>query len=689
MVAPAQVQIILDPKHPQRPQVDSILLGITNNCHLQRDRVLSHLSVNLSSMTSEDIYHLRQGLLNVMRGDNPWYALYGACVAASKLLQTRQTAGHFKEQSDQFPGQLLKICETLLTHSEPRVREAVSQLIQHLAVVEGTSTWTHLVPLLIGHIEHNFTLDESQRLKEASRVAARELDEHAADSKLHGLRMVHETEGWKGLETMLLCFASLADGCGKQMFIDSGEQSAFEVHGVVEIIQFVDTASSHPNRFVREAGLKVIKSLAAAAGSVDERFVVELVERCAPVIAKGLQDNWSQVRFAASVATRTIMSTLNVDEKRRLYPSFLPRMCLNRHYVAEGVRNYSQYTWRHVIAEDGRFYLERYMDECITFYESQCLADNHAVREAACQSLGEAALRLKRETVSPFIARVIAGLVGCFKDESWPVRDHACQALADVISEFSEIAEQTGSLSETFELFRAHLADNIPSVRENCANSFEKASCVFDVHHSVIGTCRLADVVKEFIVGVESQKESEKEIPRVCNTQYGASTQLAVDDVHTNQVMYSCGSLAPKLRRGGGCMDHGFVRKQEPWEESDGGVLLWRALMRNARSRGVVAPLFDKVVEAGVVGGKKTYNGRMRFLNRFVDVLAETAEWVPKDHLCRQLDNLVIIYAQTKDLSEVSSRKAGEYRRCLQRRVGIRDFAAAEKRVKDQGSISF
>jgi len=30
---------------------------------------------------------------------------------------------------------------------------------------------------------------------------------------------------------------------------------------------------------------------------------------------------------------------------------------------------------------------------------------------------------------------------------------------------------------------------------------------------------------------------------------------------HENKVLYSCGSLAPKLKRGGGCMDHGFHRE--------------------------------------------------------------------------------------------------------------------------------
>ena len=41
------------------------------------------------------------------------------------------------------------------------------------------------------------------------------------------------------------------------------------------------------------------------------------------------------------------------------------------------------------------------------------------------------------------------------------------------------------------------------------------------------------------------------------------------DVAHTNQQMYSCGSLAPKMKRGG-CMDSTFHRTSQPWERSEG-----------------------------------------------------------------------------------------------------------------------
>lgn len=49
-------------------------------------------------------------------------------------------------------------------------------------------------------------------------------------------------------------------------------------------------------------------------------------------------------------------------------------------------------------------------------------------------------------------------------------------------------------------------------------------------------------------------------------------------EAHTGNQVYSCGSLAPKLRKGGGCMDHGFKRAQQVWEGSDGAVYLLREL---------------------------------------------------------------------------------------------------------------
>lgn len=45
-------------------------------------------------------------------------------------------------------------------------------------------------------------------------------------------------------------------------------------------------------------------------------------------------------------------------------------MCLNRYYLAEGVKLYSQETWKNVVGDKGKDYVIKYMKEFIEFYIS-------------------------------------------------------------------------------------------------------------------------------------------------------------------------------------------------------------------------------------------------------------------------------------------------------------------------------
>jgi Vacuolar 14 Fab1-binding region len=337
-----------------------------------------------------------------------------------------------------------------------------------------------------------------------------------------------------------------------------------------------------------------------------------------------------------------MMAGLPQDVRRQFYPMLLPRMCLNRHYVAEGVRVYSHETWKKVIGADGRVYLVRLMDEAVTFYESQCRADNHAVREAACQSLAELTVRLDADAVRPCVPRIVKALVECFKDESWPVRDHASTALADVAAHFGAEVEATGRLRELFDLFHAHLADNIVSVRENTAISIVKASRAFPPEHPVLGLQRLKECAEMLIPKIVSQKEQAFDASAAGGTSsrrdrptgYGAAAKLARDndvDLHTGQVMYSCGSLAPKLRRGGGCMDHGFSRAMEPWEETDGGVKLWFRLAEAGKEGSVLAGLLlPQVVEAFKVAVKREFAHAGQAQESYWNCMAGAAGLIPR-----------------------------------------------------------
>lgn len=124
----------------------------------------------------------------------------------------------------------------------------------------------------------------------------------------------------------------------------------------------------------------------------------------------------------------------------------------------------------------------------------------------------------------------------------------------------------------------------------------------------MLGVDGVAEVACEQIRSIERQREeggaagAPSDQERVRDTQFSASTRLVgsnangvaagvtppgqvhtgvaeEDAAHTTQVMYSCGSVAPNMRRGGGCSVHGFFGAREGWEHCEGGLLVWHVLL--------------------------------------------------------------------------------------------------------------
>lgn len=134
-----------------------------------------------------------------------------------------------------------------------------------------------------------------------------------------------------------------------------------------------------------------------------------------------LADNWSQVRMSGSVLCRKFVEALLTIHKEKneeedeeitefeaavgdLVTMLLPRMCLNRFYLAQGVELYSQDTWKIVFGgsveqakmsedDEGLHSSENTRGGCgmgtvarnaaplCRYYSKMCDADNHAVRE--------------------------------------------------------------------------------------------------------------------------------------------------------------------------------------------------------------------------------------------------------------------------------------------------------------------
>ncbi|KAJ4426515.1 hypothetical protein ANN_27329 [Periplaneta americana] len=89
----------------------------------------------------------------------------------------------------------------------------------------------------------------------------------------------------------------------------------------------------------------------------------------------------------------------------------------------EGVRIYSQETWRQVTGTAGKDLVQKYISYTVDYYIQATESDNHAVREAACACIAELAAKIQPQAVRPYVERLLNTLLVCFKDDSWPVRD--------------------------------------------------------------------------------------------------------------------------------------------------------------------------------------------------------------------------------------------------------------------------
>lgn len=375
--------------------------------------------------------------------------------------------------------------------------------------------------------------------------------------------MRHGTEGWKCLETSFRALQHIMEGCGP----------AFKPCLDSSLRALVYRAILHPNRFVREACQFIL-------GSVCRQLQGPELDAIAPEIAHklglGLSDNWSQVRYAASVSTRTFVLSLGATRDEVL-PLVVPHMCLNRYYVAEGVRLYSQETWKLVMEEEGRVWVARCAPSVVSYYVEQSKANNHAVREAACACIAELMCKVDRGAVAPHVPRLLRALVTCFKDASWPVRDAACVACGRCVTAFPEESREV--LEELYSLWFAHLWDNIYSVREDSAVALADAARAYgdEAIHRILAK------IEEMLPLAKDQPADSKAYGGLENTTlFGVASQRAErandPELHTDKTMFSCGSLAPKLQRGGGCVDHGFAREKEPWEATDGALYMVREL---------------------------------------------------------------------------------------------------------------
>ncbi|KAK4528906.1 hypothetical protein GAYE_SCF66G6854 [Galdieria yellowstonensis] len=505
---------------------------------------------------------------------------------------------------------MAEICVSLARSSESRLRNLVGKLLGQLVVIFGTKLFD-LVYSSIFEIAKESLLEAENSL-EVSAVA--EKSKHDVLSSSRNVNC---------LETSLETIANIL----------SKQQEAHLNSILQDLVYFLNNCYTHSNRFVREACEHVIHSFLEKCSASDlvEPAFVDII---AKIISTGMEDNWSQVRFAASSSCRIFLERLE-DQKYRYFSILLPRLRLNCHYVAEGVKSYNLESWKLLLKSKGLETLSQCSESFFDYYVSQTLAENHCVREAACHAMEEAIDRLPLSSVERHIQQVVQALLVCFQDESWPVRDSACVVCGTVTAKYPKQVQASVEMKQLVELWKDALIDNIPSVRENAAIALVKACDALD-NHPLLNFDILLEHCSQLMLRVRDQpKNPEKYGVGRKETQFGVAHKLAHDndkELHLEQTMYSCGSLAPKLK--GGCSsDRREEHKKEPWEESDGALRLWRQLiLKKPKEASKLVPTSMEIFQH-LEFAKAPY-----LLDTFYSVMGDTMDYLEKESMMPYLE---------------------------------------------------
>ena len=528
-----------------------------------------------------------------------WESRFGRLQAGNLLLE--KLAG-----DTEFVEKMKEIALSAINDAEFRVRIAAGEFLGSLCKHVSPSMYKSCEEVLIASIRENL-----------ERHSFQDDDSDSKNIPKDAKEIFHDTAGWKCLETSMKSLKSVIEGSGES-FLEYLSQ---------ELLNLIFETLQHTNRFVRETGYYVCAALVrygVTSDSKAEEHVQDFGRQLAEHLRDGLSDNWSQVRLAASVATRDFFKDLSKDDKEKYFPLLLPPMCLNRYYLAEGVRLYNQETWKMVVGQIGKELVEKHISAVVEFYLSQTLSDNHAVREAACHCMAELACKIDKEAVNPFVKKLLDGLLVCFNDDSWPVRDTACVACGQFALSHPDVCKE--SLEVLYPLFFTNLSDPIPSVRQGAAVALAKVTKAYGQDSLKV----VFKKIKEGFKAVETQQENigRYESLEKSPATYGVVKRLRDNDfeLHSDQQMYSCGSLAPKMGRGG-CSDHSFKRPSEPWEMTDGCICLVAELASNPSAMKMVVeclPALSKAV------GFRHYAQYIQLLETFCSELPIIAKGIGK-----------------------------------------------------------
>jgi hypothetical protein len=214
------------------------------------------------------------------------------------------------------------------------------------------------------------------------------------------------------LTVYLLCLRAF------QYLIEGKSKASNEFRVNKEALRIIFQTCSNKNRHIRDASFSLLCSILSANVLELDKTLLEIISRN---LSLGLSDNWSHVRLAASIATRNFL--IKNSEYEEYLNNLLPGMCLNRYYLAEGVKLYSQDTWLLVFKTNGKFHVEKHLNNVVDYYLKQANVHNTVTREAACAAIGELFSKIDKNLLKVYLDELFKVLSNCFDCESWTVCD--------------------------------------------------------------------------------------------------------------------------------------------------------------------------------------------------------------------------------------------------------------------------
>ena len=283
-----------------------------SNKRLHRDAGESELD---KRDKNHELVELVASLLSQLQNANEhtaWAEIHG-CLLGIKCILNKYNVN----ESSLFDEEKIRLVAFKnLEHPELRVRKMAGLLLGVLCKLTQGKTYTlskrDLLQLLVSDLDRRGQEDPSDDFDDNASINSKVSDFTAKE-------LLHQSMGWRHLETSMKCLHVMITGCGDH----------FENQLDKDLVFFLFKALKHENRFVRETGFYVFAELFVSKLRIEQNQMLnEISSNIAEQISLGLADNWSQVRLASSTVARSFLSNfLNAKDH---FNSLLPRLCLNR-----------------------------------------------------------------------------------------------------------------------------------------------------------------------------------------------------------------------------------------------------------------------------------------------------------------------------------------------------------------------